>query len=112
MRNPCFHAGTLRIEQPWYSRGAGHGGFPGKGPGEYWYDYKGFYFVAEKSPQGLVIPAESVVAVRLAHWHAFTFSSRKILKILWRSGGERLSSGFVVEGAEEVSQVLATRGWA
>jgi len=112
MRNPGFYAGTLRMEQPWYQRSARHGGFPEKGPGEYWYDYKGFYFVGEKSNRGLVIPAESVVEVKLAFWHAFFFSSKRILKIVWRSGGERLSSGFVIEHAGEVRQALTTRGWA
>ena len=58
MRNPGFYAGTLRLEKPWYMRSVQHGTFPDKGPGEYWYDYKGFYFVGEKSGTGLLIPAD------------------------------------------------------
>ena len=45
MRSSGVYAGTLRPERPWYSRGVTFDGFPDKGPGEYWYDYKGFYFV-------------------------------------------------------------------
>jgi hypothetical protein len=112
MRNPGFYVGTLHLEKPWYARAVKHGGFPDKGPGEYWYDYKGFYFVREKSGTGLLIPADSLVEVSLGHCHGIAFSRAAILKLLWKKGGERLSSGFVIENPELVRQALTTAGWA
>ncbi len=112
MRSPGFYVGTLRPEKPWYNRSVVFGGFPDKGPGEYWYDYKGFYFVREQTGTGLVIPAESIIEVKLGLWHGIAFSRTKILKLLWRKGGERLSSGFVVKNPDQVMQALTTTGWA
>ncbi|MGD0659199.1 MAG: hypothetical protein ABSD38_14120 [Syntrophorhabdales bacterium] len=112
MRSSGVYAGTLRPERPWYSRGVTFDGFPDKGPGEYWYDYKGFYFVREGTGTGLVIPAESLIEVTLGLWHGIFFSRTKILKLLWRRGGEKLSSGFVVKDPEQVRLALTTTGWA
>ena len=112
MRNSGFYAGTLRIEKPWYLRAVKNAGFPHKGPGEYWYDYKGFYFVRERSGAGLLIPAESLVEVKLGYWHGTSFSRSKILKLVWKKGGEKLSSGFIIKGPEQVRQALMTTGWA
>jgi hypothetical protein len=112
MRSRGFYVGTLRMEQPWYRRGVTQAGFPGKGAGEYWYDYKGFYFVRDNTGRGLVIPSESIIEVKLGFWHGTTFSRGKVLKVIWRSGRERLSSGFVVRDPEHVKQALTTAGWA
>jgi hypothetical protein len=112
MRSSGVYAGTLRPERPWYSRGVTFDGFPDTGPGEYWYDYKGFYFVREGTGTGLVIPAESLIEVTLGLWHGIFFSRTKILKLLWRRGGEKLSSGFVVKDPEQVRLALTTTGWA
>ena len=112
MRSSGIYVGTLRLGRPWYSRGVKIGGFPDKGPGEYWYDYKGFYFVRDGTGAGLVIPAESLIEVRLGLWHGIVFSRTQILKLLWRNGGEKLSSGFVVKDAEQVRLALTTTGWA
>ena len=94
MRNSGFYVGTLRMEKPWYMRAVIHGGFPDKGPGEYWYDYKGFYFVREKSGTGLLIPADSLVEVSLGLRHGTTFSRTRILKLLWKKGGEKPMSAY------------------
>jgi hypothetical protein len=112
MRSSGIYVGTLRLDSPWYSRGVRFGGFPEKGPGEYWYDYKGFYFVRDTTGTGLVIPAESLLEVRLGLWHGIVISRTKILKLLWRKGGEKLSSGFVVKDPEQVKLALTTTGWA
>jgi hypothetical protein len=112
MRNRGFYTGTLRTDLPWYKRRVKHPGFPEKGPGEYWLDYKGFYFVEDKTHRGLLIPAESIISVGLALRHGITFHRKKILRILWRIGGERMSSGFIVQDAEQVRQALTTQGWA
>jgi hypothetical protein len=112
MRNPGFYVGTLRTEKPWYMRAVKNAGFPDKGPGEYWYDYKGFYFVREKSGTGLLIPADSLIDVSLGLWHGIAFSRTRILKLLWKNGNEKLSSGFVIKDAEHVRQALTTPGWA
>jgi len=112
MRNPGFYVGTLRLEKPWYMRAVKRGAFPDRGPGEYWYDYKGFYFVREKSGIGLLIPADSLVEVSIGLWHGIAFSRTRILKLLWKRGGEKLSSGFVIKDAELVRQALTTPGWA
>ena len=112
MRSPAFYVGTLRVEKPWYMRAVKKGVFPDKGPGEYWYDYKGFYFIREKSGAGLVIPADSLIHVSLGLRHGAFFSRTRILKLLWKNGGEKLSSGFVIENGEQVKQALTTPGWA
>jgi hypothetical protein len=112
MRTRGIYAGTLRMEKPWYMRALKGGGFPDKGPGEYWYDYKGFYFVGTKNGEGLLIPADSLVSVTVGYWHGTTFSRNKILRLLWRKGGEKLSSGFIVENPDQVKQALTTTGWA
>jgi len=112
MRSPGFYVGTLRPERPWYNRARMLGSFPDKGRGEYWYDYKGFYFVRERTGAGLVIPAESLIEVGLGFWHGIFFSRTKILKLLWRKGGEKLSSGFLVKDPDQVRLALTTAGWA
>jgi hypothetical protein len=112
MKSRGLYVGTLRLEKPWYNRSTQDDTFPGKGAGEYWYDYKGFYFVENKTGRGLLIPSESIIKVELGFWHGITFSWTKVLKIVWRSGRERVSSGFVVAAAEQVKQALTTTGWA
>jgi hypothetical protein len=112
MRHRGFYTGSLRLEQPWYRRGMKHAGLPEKGPGEYCYDYQGFYFLQENTHRGLVIPMKSIIEVKIAFRHGATFSRRKILSIVWKKGGERISSGFIVEGPEQIKQALTTMGWA
>ena len=112
MTNRGFYTGTLKVEQPWYRRGMKHAGLPEKGPGEYWYDYQGFYFLQENTHRGLVIPMKSIIEVKIAFRHGTTFSRRKILNIVWKNGGEKISSGFIVEGPEQIKQALTTTGWA
>ena len=107
-----FYTGSLKVEQPWYCRSMKHAGRPEKGPGEYWYDYQGFYFLQENTHRGLVIPMKSIIEVKIAFRHGATFSRRKILTIVWKNGGERISSGFIVEGPEQIKQALTTMGWA
>ena len=89
-----------------------HAAFPDKGPGEYWYDYKGFYFVGDDTNRGLVIPSECIMSVTLGYRHGLTFSRTKVLKIGWRQGRERMSSGFIVVHPEQVMEALTTTGWA
>ncbi len=112
MRSRGFYAGTLRPNQPWYKRTVKGPAFPEKGPGEYWYDYKGFYFVGAPSGRGLVIPLGSIVDVRLGWSHGLTFHKGRILKIAWKNGPVSYSSGFVVQDPDLVRQALVTPGWA
>jgi hypothetical protein len=55
---------------------------------------------------------KSIIEVKIAFRHGATFSRRKILSIVWKKGGERISSGFIVEGPEQIKQALTTMGWA
>ncbi len=112
MRRRGVYVGTLRLEKPWYARTMRHRSFPVKGEGEYWYDYKGFYFVGKENDRGLVIPSGTIIRVDVGFCHGLTFSRSKILKIVWRSGAERVSSGFIVPEADQVKQALTTTGWA
>ncbi len=113
MTNRGFYTGSLKMEQPWYRRRMRHAaGLPERGPGEYWYDYQGFYFLQETTHRGLVIPMKSIIEVRTAFRHGTTFSRKKLLDIVWRKGGETISSGFIVEGPEQIRQALTTMGWA
>jgi hypothetical protein len=112
MKSRGVYVGTLRLEEPWYARSMKQGNFPARGSGEYWYDYKGFYFVGSGTNRGLVIPSESIIKVEVGFLHGIAFSWTKILKIVWRSGRERLSSGFIVSQADQVKQALTTTGWA
>ena len=112
MKSHGIYVGTLRLDSPWYSRRMKHITFPEKGPGEYWYDYKGFYFVGRDTNRGLVIPSESIIAVTLGYRHGLTFSRTKVLKIIWRNVRERVSSGFVVTHPEQVMEALTAAGWA
>ncbi len=112
MRRRGIYVGTLRLQQPWYARMMKHQSFPAKGLGEYWYDYKGFYFVGSESSRGLVIPSETIIRVDTGFRHGTTLSRSKILKIVWRSGAEKVSSGFIVSEADQVRQALTTTGWA
>ena len=112
MRKHGIYVGTLNLSRPWYSRMARDENFPEPGAGEYWYDYKGFYFVGEQNNKGLVLPVESIIDVRLSVVHGTKISMRKILKIIWRKGIEKVSSGFTVDDPEEVQQALVTKGWA
>ena len=52
MRSQAFYMGTLQMGKPWYARTIKSGAFPDKGPGEYWYDYKGFYLSGKRAVQG------------------------------------------------------------
>ncbi len=112
MRRHGYYLGTLALKKPWYNRGMRPHGFPEKGGGEYWYDYRGFYFVADSTNRGLLIPSEAIIKVDVGFRHGFAFSRSKILKITWRSGAERVSSAFIVVEAEQVRQALTTTGWA
>ncbi len=112
MKNQGFYTGTLAMGQPWYRRGMKRAGLPEKGPGEYWYDYQGFYFLQESTHRGLVIPMKSILEVKIAFRHGTTFSRKKVLNIVWKNSGERVSSGFIVEGPEQIKQALTTMGWA
>jgi hypothetical protein len=112
MRSRGSYLGTLRLDQPWYSRTLKRAGFPEKGAGDYWYDYRGFYFVRKGSGEGLLIPTESIVKVTIGYWHGLTFPGTRILKIIWRTGREQLSSGFVVSHPDQVKEALTAMGWA
>jgi hypothetical protein len=112
MKSSCLYVGTLRIEKPWYDRRVKYGSFPRKGAGEYWYDYKGFYFVENKTSRGLMIPSESIIQIEVGFRHGITFSWNRLLKIVWRNGHEKVSSGFLVSQADQVKQALTTSGWA
>ncbi len=112
MRNRGFYAGTLRPNQPWYKRRVASDAFPAEGPGEYWYDYKGFYFTSAAGGPGLMIPLGSVVDVKIGRLHGLTFNKGKMLKIAWKNGSQAYSSGFVVQDPELVRQALITPGWA
>jgi hypothetical protein len=112
MKRSGFYVGTLSLEKPWYNRSTEHGSFPQKGAGEYWFDYKGFYFVGHNTNPGLVIPSGSIIKVEVGFWHGMTLSWTKILKIVWRNGSEKVSSGFLVSHAEQARQALTTSGWA
>jgi hypothetical protein len=112
MRSHGSYIGTLGLDKPWYSRTITNPGYPDKGTGEYWYDYKGFYFVRDGSGRGLVIPSDSILKVSVGYWHGFTFSGTKILKIVWHIGRQKLSSGFIVAYPEQIKQALTATGWA
>ena len=99
MRKHGIYVGTLNLSRPWYSRMVRDESLPEPGAGEYWYDYKGFYFVSEQN-------------VRLSVVHGTKISMRKILKIIWRKGIEKVSSGFIVDDPDAVRQALVTKGWA
>ena len=58
MTNRGFYTGSLKMEQPWYRRRMKHAGLPERGPGEYWYDYQGFYFLQETTHRGARDPHE------------------------------------------------------
>jgi hypothetical protein len=112
MRSHGSYLGTLRLDKPWYNRSKPHPGFPAKGAGEYWYDYKGFYFVREGTGQGLIIPLDSIIDVSTGFLHGFTFFRGKVLRVTWRTGREKLSSAFVVSHPDQVKQALTATGWA
>jgi hypothetical protein len=112
MKGNGFYVGTLRLEMPWYNRRVRHGSFPHNGAGEFWYDYKGFYFVEGRTNRGLVIPSESIIRVEVGFRHGIMFAWNGILKIVWRNGREKVSSGFVVSHADQIKQALTTTGWA
>jgi hypothetical protein len=112
MRGRGSYLGTLRLDRPWYNRSKQHPGFPEKGTGEYWYDYKGFYFVRDGTSHGLVIPLESILKVSTGFSHGLLLSRTKILKVVWRTGREKVSSAFVVSHPDQVTQALTATGWA
>lgn len=112
MKSHGIYIGTLKLDNPWYKRRMKHASFPDTGPGEYWYDYKGFYFVGKDTNRGIVIPSSSIIAVSLGFRHGWAFSWAKVLKITWRSGRERLSSGFIVSRPDQIMETLTTTGWA
>jgi hypothetical protein len=112
MRSRGSYLGTLALAKPWYARTINNPAYPDKGPGEYWYDYKGFYFVRQGSGRGIVIPSESILSVSIGYRHGFSFSRLRILKIVWQKGREKLSSGFAVTHPEQIKQALTTTGWA
>jgi hypothetical protein len=112
MRSRGSYLGTQGLDKPWYARSITNPGYPGKGPGEYWYDYKGFYFVRDGTGKGIVIPSDSILKVSVGYWHGLTFSRIKMLKIVWQTGRVRMSSGFIVSFPEQIKQALTATGWA
>ncbi len=112
MKSRGYFTGALKMTEPWYRRTVRNGALPGKGQGECWYDYQGFYFLHEKTHRGLMIPMKSIVEVKVAFRHGLTFSRKKMLAIVWKNGAEKLSCGFIVEDPESVKLALVTAGWA
>jgi len=68
-----------------------------RGSGTYWLGDDGFYFLRYLTKTPMFIPYSAVSEVELGKWHAGRWAmGRPVLKLVWRKGDLKLSSGFVV----------------
>lgn len=84
------------IDQTWWKRYRNNKFFA-RGNGEYWFDDQAFYFRRYLTKQPLAVPFAKVTELKIGRSHAGRWLWRsRVLKLIWRQDGTRLSSGFVV----------------
>lgn len=91
----------------WWRRYRGEGFFA-RGNGEWWYDDEYFHFRRYLTKQPISIPRRQIFAIDTGNWHAGRWAGGLvILKIMWKNGDLRLSSGFVVSKEKGDAMKLA-----
>lgn len=104
-RKKGHYLGT-EVNGKWFRRYR-ENAFLARGIGEYWLAEEGFYFRRYLTERPIVIPYRKIIALKRGKWHAGRWAwGRGILKIVWEEKGQRLSSGFILAGEEEVARRL------
>lgn len=94
-RRAGHYSGTV-LDGRWWKRYRG-GGMFARGTGEFWLDDVAFNFRRYLTKVPMAIRYEDMEGVATGTWHAGQWAGgRQILKIQWRKGLLRLTSGFVV----------------
>jgi hypothetical protein len=84
------------IEETWWRRYTADR-FLARGLGEYWLDAANFYFHRYFIDSPIVIPLDSLLAVKTGKWHSGHWAAgADVVKVIWLKDGSRLSSGFVL----------------
>jgi len=95
------HYFGTEIDGKWWKRYR-RGHMFARGKGVYWYDAEAFYFLKLLTKTPMVIPFARMTGFETGKWHAGQWAGgKRVLKILWESDGQCLSSGFTVSGEPE-----------
>lgn len=69
-------------------------------------DKKSIYFLRSLTKEPIQIEIEKIVDIKIGKWHAGQWGAGKpILKILWQTNGQLMSSGFSI--SKEFNEVLS-----
>lgn len=102
------HYFGTELDEKWWRRYS-RDGLLARGTGEYWFDETALCFRRYLTSEPIVIRFRDVIEVKVGRWHAGQWGGgAPVVKIVWRKGNRRLSSGFVFSrDAEETRKLLA-----
>ena len=100
-----YYLGTV-IDEKWWKRYKKDKLFA-RGNGKYWYDETSFYFLRYLTKQPIQIPLSQLVRFEIGKSHAGRWQFKQnVLKILWKKDSLLLSSGFIVAGDRQETEVV------
>jgi hypothetical protein len=92
------------IDERWWKRYR-QAGFFARGSGEYWFDEDALCFLRYLTKRPLRIPYAAIRRIDTGTFHAGKWIlGHPIVKIIWQSDGQSLSSGIAVHGGDEGSE--------
>ena len=101
------HYMGTEIEERWWRRFR-RDGFFARGSGDFWMDSSALHFHRKLTKRPIAIAFRDVTEVKVGKWHSGQWAGGKpVVKVLWRKGDERLSSGFVLSRDSEEAWRLA-----
>jgi hypothetical protein len=94
------------IDEKWWRRYTG-GGLLARGIGEFWIDASALFFRRYFTEAPIEISLGDVIDVKVGKWHSGRWAGgAPTVKIVWRKGDVRLSSGFVFSRDARETEVL------
>ena len=97
------------IDEKWWRRYS-MDGLLARGNGEYWIDASAFSFQRYLTNTPIVISFRDVLCVKMGKWHSGRWAfGVPVVKIVWRKGESRLSSGFVFTRDMQETEALVQR---
>lgn len=111
-RKRGHYLGT-EIGERWWRRSTKDGLFA-RGIGKFWIDASAMYFRRYLTGSPIVIPFGDMLEVKVGKWHSGRWAGgAPVIKVIWRKGDTRLSSGFVfsrdAREAEALVQEIRSR---
>jgi hypothetical protein len=103
------HGGSYlgtEIDGRWWKRYKQEGFFV-RGSGQYWFDTDAYCFLRYLTKNPLRIPYAAIQRIGQGTWHAGKWIvGHPIVKIIWKSHGQALSSGIALAGGKEGTEAF------